>query len=166
QDRSWKQLGGDTTGKVALDSELSTGGFTGCLLHYVLSTHFVCICSLGIMAFYYTATSFGVDRYALWSRIRHTRSYSGIIPLCKIAYIPEFMPAVVNIMKENAALVTLIKPQFEARRFQVRNTNSYYKFCKKRRDSERSYCPSRALPVKLSNCSTKGLENSKSDLIV
>ncbi|BAT85777.1 hypothetical protein VIGAN_04336300 [Vigna angularis var. angularis] len=33
-DRSWKQLGGDTTGKVALDSELSTGGFTGCLLHY------------------------------------------------------------------------------------------------------------------------------------
>lgn len=35
------------------------------------------------------------------------------------------MPAVVNVMKENAALVTLVKPQFEARRSQVRNTNSY-----------------------------------------
>lgn len=29
------------------------------------------------------------------------------------------MPAVVNAMKENAALVTLVKPQFEARRSQV-----------------------------------------------
>lgn len=35
------------------------------------------------------------------------------------------MPAVVNVMKENAALVTLVKPQFEARRSQVRNTYSY-----------------------------------------
>ncbi|KAK7378705.1 hypothetical protein VNO80_04151 [Phaseolus coccineus] len=51
--------------------------------------HYVCICSLGIVAFHYTATSFGVDRYALWSRIKYTRSYSAIIPLCKIAYIPE-----------------------------------------------------------------------------
>lgn len=36
------------------------------------------------------------------------------------------MPAVVNVMKEDAALVTLVKPQFEARRSQVRNTNFYY----------------------------------------
>ncbi|QCD97977.1 putative hemolysin [Vigna unguiculata] len=33
-DRSWKELGVDITSKVALHSELSTGGFTGCLLHY------------------------------------------------------------------------------------------------------------------------------------
>lgn len=31
------------------------------------------------------------------------------------------MPAVVNAMKEEATLVTLVKPQFEARRSQVRN---------------------------------------------
>jgi len=35
------------------------------------------------------------------------------------------MPAVVNVMKENAALVTLVKPQFEARRSQVRNSYSF-----------------------------------------
>jgi len=36
----------------------------------------------------------------------------------------QVMPAVVNAMKEEAGLVTLVKPQFEARRSQVRN--SYY----------------------------------------
>ncbi|MQL99138.1 hypothetical protein Taro_031857 [Colocasia esculenta] len=30
----------------------------------------------------------------------------------------QVMPAVINVMKENATLVTLVKPQFEARRFQ------------------------------------------------
>jgi len=38
------------------------------------------------------------------------------------------MPAVVNVMKEDAALVTLVKPQFEARRSQVRNMKSHYVF--------------------------------------
>lgn len=32
----------------------------------------------------------------------------------------QVMPAVVNVMKEEATLVTLVKPQFEARRSQVR----------------------------------------------
>ena len=32
------------------------------------------------------------------------------------------MPALVNVMKEEASLVTLVKPQFEARRSQVRNS--------------------------------------------
>ena len=32
------------------------------------------------------------------------------------------MPAVINVMKEEASLVTLVKPQFEARRSQVRNS--------------------------------------------
>ncbi|KAG2406116.1 uncharacterized protein HKW66_Vig0053710 [Vigna angularis] len=122
------------------------------------------------MAFNYTATSFGVDRYALWSRIRHTGSYSGIIPLCKIAYIPEFMPAVVNIMKENAALVTLIKPQFEARRFQVRKGGIVKDPIVHQEIAISSLWISdfllMALLVKLCNCSTKGLENSKSELIV
>ena len=32
------------------------------------------------------------------------------------------MPTLVNVMKEEASLVTLVKPQFEARRSQVRNS--------------------------------------------
>ena len=32
------------------------------------------------------------------------------------------MPVVINVMKEKASLVTLVKPQFEARRSQVRNS--------------------------------------------
>ncbi|XP_058205842.1 uncharacterized protein LOC131319546 isoform X2 [Rhododendron vialii] len=73
-----EQLSVDVNGKVALDSGLSTGGFTDCLLQYGAS--FV----------------YGVD----------------------VGY-GQVMPAVVNVMKEEATLVTLVKPQFEARRAQV-----------------------------------------------
>jgi hypothetical protein len=37
----------------------------------------------------------------------------------------QVMPAVINVMKEEASLITLVKPQFEARRSQVRNSCSY-----------------------------------------
>ena len=43
----------------------------------------------------------------------------------------QVMPAVVNVMKEESTLVTLVKPQFEARRSQVRSfllCISYYYF--------------------------------------
>nr|POE75965.1 hemolysin a [Quercus suber] len=73
-----EQLGVNVAGKVALDSGLSTGGFTDCLLQYGAS--FV----------------YGVD----------------------VGY-GQVMPAVINVMKEEASLVTLVKPQFEARRSQV-----------------------------------------------
>ncbi|MED6223336.1 hypothetical protein PIB30_073028 [Stylosanthes scabra] len=70
-----EQLGVNVAGKVALDSGLSTGGFTDCLLQYGASH------------------VYGID----------------------VGY-GQVMPAVVNVMKEDAALVTLVKPQFEARR--------------------------------------------------
>ncbi|XP_043707008.1 hemolysin A isoform X3 [Telopea speciosissima] len=73
-----EKLGVDVGGKVALDSGLSTGGFTDCLLQYGVSY------------------VYGVD----------------------VGY-GQVMPAVVNVMKNDAALVTLVKPQFEARRSQV-----------------------------------------------
>ncbi|KAL9453982.1 hypothetical protein AB3S75_009561 [Citrus x aurantiifolia] len=73
-----EQLGVDVAGKVALDSGLSTGGFTDCLLQHGAS--FV----------------YGVD----------------------VGY-GQVMPAVINLMKEEATLITLVKPQFEARRSQV-----------------------------------------------
>lgn len=40
----------------------------------------------------------------------------------------QVMPAVVNVMKEDATLVTLVKPQFEARRSQV-NLVLFLVFC-------------------------------------
>ncbi|XP_077225522.1 bacterial hemolysin-like protein isoform X3 [Tasmannia lanceolata] len=73
-----EQLGVDVSGKVALDSGLSTGGFTDCLLQYGAS--FV----------------YGID----------------------VGY-GQVMPAVVNVMQNESTLVTLVKPQFEARRSQV-----------------------------------------------
>lgn len=35
-------------------------------------------------------------------------------------FLKQVMPAVVNLMREEATLVTLVKPQFEARRSQVK----------------------------------------------
>lgn len=36
----------------------------------------------------------------------------------------QVMPAVIKVMKEESSLVTLVKPQFEARRSQVRKLSS------------------------------------------
>ncbi|XP_038989576.1 hemolysin A isoform X2 [Phoenix dactylifera] len=73
-----EQFGVDVVGKVALDSGLSTGGFTDCLLQHGASY------------------VYGVD----------------------VGY-GQVMPAVVDVMKMESTLLTLVKPQFEARRSQV-----------------------------------------------
>lgn len=41
----------------------------------------------------------------------------------------QVMPAVINLMKEEATLITLVKPQFEARRSQVDNLSPFFQFC-------------------------------------
>ena len=41
----------------------------------------------------------------------------------------QVMPAVINLMKEEATLITLVKPQFEARRSQVDNLSPFFHFC-------------------------------------
>ncbi|KAL1834953.1 hypothetical protein ACET3Z_004604 [Daucus carota] len=116
-----EQLGIDVAGKVALDSGLSTGGFTDCLLQYGAS-------------FVY-GVDVGYGQVA--EKIRCDERVS-VIDRTNLRYLSELpqkvdlvtldlsfislllvMPAVVNLMKEDAVLVTLIKPQFEARRSQV-----------------------------------------------
>ncbi|KAI3418602.1 uncharacterized protein J3R85_013665 [Psidium guajava] len=116
-----EQLGVDVEGKVALDSGLSTGGFTDCLLQYGAS-------------FVY-GVDVGYGQVA--EKIRRDERVS-IIERTNLRYLPGLpqkvdvvtldlsfisillvMPAVVNVMKEEATLVTLVKPQFEARRSQV-----------------------------------------------
>ncbi|CAL5388180.1 unnamed protein product [Camellia sinensis] len=116
-----KQLSVDVTGKVALDSGLSTGGFTDCLLQYGAS-------------FVY-GVDVGYGQVA--DKIRRDERVS-VVERTNLRYLPGLpqkvdlvtldlsfisillvMPAVVNVMKEEATLVTLVKPQFEARRSQV-----------------------------------------------
>lgn len=46
--------------------------------------------------------------------------YLHMSTLVDLLFFLQVMPAVVNVMKEDAALVTLVKPQFEAHRSQVR----------------------------------------------
>nr|XP_043637265.1 hemolysin A [Erigeron canadensis] len=116
-----EQLGVDVKGKVALDSGLSTGGFTDCLLQHGAS--FV----------------YGVDvGYGQVAEKIRTDERVSVIERTNLRYLTELpqkvdlvtldlsfisillvMPAVINLMKEEATLITLIKPQFEARRSQV-----------------------------------------------
>lgn len=116
-----ENLGIDVTGKVALDSGLSTGGFTDCLLQYGAS--FVYGVDVG-----YGQVADKIRRDERVSVIERTNlRYLSELPqkvdlvTLDLSFISILMvmPAVVNLMKEEATLVTLIKPQFEARRSQV-----------------------------------------------
>ncbi|EEF35129.1 hemolysin A [Ricinus communis] len=116
-----EQLGVDVAGKVALDSGLSTGGFTDCLLQYGAS--FVYGVDVG-----YGQVADKIRRDERVSVVERTnlRYLSGLpqkvdLVTLDLSFISILlvMPAVVNVMKEDAALITLVKPQFEARRSQV-----------------------------------------------
>ncbi|KAJ7969360.1 putative Hemolysin A [Quillaja saponaria] len=116
-----EQLGIDVVGKIALDSGLSTGGFTDCLLQNGAS-------------FVY-GVDVGYGQVA--DKIRRNERV-GVIERTNLRYLSDLpqkvdlvtldlsfisillvMPAIVNVMKEDATLITLVKPQFEARRSQV-----------------------------------------------
>ncbi|XP_044465336.1 hemolysin A isoform X4 [Mangifera indica] len=117
-----EQLNVDVVGKVALDSGLSTGGFTDCLLQY------------GALIVYGVDVGYGqvADKIRRDERVcvieRTNLRYLSILPqkvnlvtldLSFISILTQVMPAVVNLMTEEATLVTLVKPQFEAHRSQV-----------------------------------------------
>lgn len=116
-----EQLGIDVAGKVALDSGLSTGGFTDCLLQYGAS--FVYGVDVG-----YGQVAEKIRRDERVCVIERTNlRYLSELPqkvdlvTLDLSFISILlvMPAVVNVMKEESILVTLVKPQFEARRSQV-----------------------------------------------
>ncbi|XP_066366306.1 uncharacterized protein [Miscanthus floridulus] len=111
----------DCDGKIALDSGLSTGGFTDCLLQHGASH------------------VYGVDvGYGQVAEKIRTHEHVSVIERTNLRYLsqlPELvdlvtldlsfisillvMPAVIKVMKTDSTLITLIKPQFEARRSQV-----------------------------------------------
>lgn len=116
-----EKLGVDVAGKVALDSGLSTGGFTDCLLQYGASVVYGVDVGYGQVA----------DKIRRDQRVcvieRTNLRYLSELPqkvdlvTLDLSFISILlvMPAVVNVMKEDATLVTLVKPQFEARRSEV-----------------------------------------------
>ncbi|KAL1293360.1 uncharacterized protein LOC107617780 isoform X1 [Arachis ipaensis] len=116
-----EQLGVNVAGKVALDSGLSTGGFTDCLLQYGASHVYGVDVGYGQVAEKIRRD----DRVSIIERtnLRYLTELPQNVDLVTLDLsfisILLVMPAVVNVMKEDAALVTLVKPQFEARRSQV-----------------------------------------------
>ncbi|WOL14306.1 hypothetical protein Cni_G23086 [Canna indica] len=116
-----EKLNVDVVGKVALDSGLSTGGFTDCLLQYGASHVYGVDVGYGQVA----------------DKIRRDERVT-VIERTNLRYLPALpqqvdivtldlsfisillvMPAVIIVMKAESTLVTLVKPQFEARRSQV-----------------------------------------------
>ncbi|RCV08496.1 hypothetical protein SETIT_1G331100v2 [Setaria italica] len=117
-----KEFGIDCDGKIALDSGLSTGGFTDCLLQNGASH------------------VYGVDvGYGQVAEKIRTHERVSVIERTNLRYLSQLpqpvdlvtldlsfisillvMPAVIKVMKMDSTLITLIKPQFEARRSQVR----------------------------------------------
>ncbi|XP_051134410.1 uncharacterized protein LOC127253724 [Andrographis paniculata] len=116
-----EQLEIDVAGKVALDSGLSTGGFTDCLLQYGASFVYGVDVGYGQVAEKIRRD----DRVSVIERtnLRYLSELPQKVDLVTLDLsfisILTVMPAVVNLMKNEAMLVTLIKPQFEARKSQV-----------------------------------------------
>ncbi|KAK4419739.1 putative rRNA methyltransferase YqxC [Sesamum alatum] len=116
-----EQLEIDVTGKVALDSGLSTGGFTDCLLQYGASFVYGVDVGYGQVADKIRRD----DRVKVIERtnLRYLSELPQKVDLATLDLsfisILTVMPAVLSVMKDDATLVTLIKPQFEAHRSQV-----------------------------------------------
>lgn len=116
-----EQLGVEVAGKVALDSGLSTGGFTDCLLQYGASFVYGVDVGYGQVADKIRKD----ERVSLVERtnLRYLSELPQKVDLVTLDLsfisVLTVMPAVINLMKEEATLVTLVKPQFEAHRSQV-----------------------------------------------
>ncbi|KAL6658586.1 hypothetical protein ACP70R_001553 [Stipagrostis hirtigluma subsp. patula] len=116
-----KEFGVDCDGKIALDSGLSTGGFTDCLLQHGASHVYGVDVGYGQVA----------EKIRVHERVsvieRTNLRYLSQLPqpvdlvTLDLSFISILlvMPAVIKVMKTDSTLITLIKPQFEARRSQV-----------------------------------------------
>lgn len=112
----------DVTDLIALDAGISTGGFTDCLLKN------------GIKRVYGVDVGYGQvhekirndKRLILLEKtnLRHLEQLPELVDLVTLDLsfisILKVMPAIVNLIKPTAKLITLIKPQFEAERNDIR----------------------------------------------
>ncbi|MFH1254629.1 MAG: TlyA family RNA methyltransferase [bacterium] len=112
----------DVTGLVVLDAGISTGGFTDCLLQR------------GAKRVYGVDVGFGIvheklrndPRVILYEKtnLRYLESLPELVDLATLdlSFISllKVMPAVCKLLKPDAKIITLIKPQFEAEREEIR----------------------------------------------
>ena len=112
----------DVTGLVVLDAGISTGGFTDCLLQR------------GAKRVYGVDVGFGIvheklrhdPRVILYEKtnLRYLDSLPELVDLATLdlSFISllKVMPAVCKLLKPDARIITLIKPQFEAEREEIR----------------------------------------------
>ena len=112
----------DVTGLVVLDAGISTGGFTDCLLQR------------GAKRVYGVDVGFGIvheklrkdPRVILYEKtnLRYLESLPELVDLATLdlSFISllKVMPAVCKLLKPDARIITLIKPQFEADREDIR----------------------------------------------
>ncbi|KAL3694397.1 hypothetical protein R1sor_008048 [Riccia sorocarpa] len=111
----------DIEGKVALDAGLSTGGFTDCLLQYGASSVYGVDVGYGQVAEKIRQD----ERVRVMERtnLRYLSDLPQLVDIVTLdlAFISILlvMPAVMAAMKPEGTLITLIKPQFEARKNQV-----------------------------------------------
>ena len=111
----------DVTGLVMLDAGLSTGGFTDCLLQR------------GAKRIYGIDVGYGQvhekiradERVVVMERtnLRNLESLPELVDAVTLDLsfisIVKVLPAVINLMKPEAQLIVLIKPQFEAARHEI-----------------------------------------------
>ncbi|KAG2561005.1 hypothetical protein PVAP13_8KG003604 [Panicum virgatum] len=136
-----KEFGIDCDGKIALDSGLSTGDFTDCLLQHGASHCLWCRCWLWTaptdLSHYDSKISLCPTPFQVAEKLR-THERVSVIERTNLRYLSQLpqpvdlvtldlsfisillvMPSVIKVMEMDSTLITLIKPQFEARRSQV-----------------------------------------------
>jgi 23S rRNA (cytidine1920-2'-O)/16S rRNA (cytidine1409-2'-O)-methyltransferase len=111
----------DVTGLIALDAGISTGGFTDCLLQRGIAKVYGVDVGVG-QVHEKVRTN---ERLILLEKtnVRYLKALPQPVDIVTLdlSFISllKVVPAVMNSMKENALLIALIKPQFEAERHQV-----------------------------------------------
>ncbi|KAG0624687.1 hypothetical protein M758_3G267500 [Ceratodon purpureus] len=116
-----EQFAHDVTGKVVLDSGLSTGGFSDCLLQNGAARIYGVDVGYGQVA-----EKIRVDPRVTVIERTNLRYLEGLpeqvdLVTLDLSFISILlvMPKVCSVMKPESSIITLIKPQFEARRSQV-----------------------------------------------
>lgn len=113
----------NVTGKIAIDVGASTGGFTDCLLQHGVMRVYAIDVGYGQLAWKLRSD----DRVVVMERtnIRHLTALPNHV-LADLAVIDAsfislnlVLPATLPLLQQNAELVALIKPQFEAGKEQV-----------------------------------------------
>ncbi|EFJ21403.1 hypothetical protein SELMODRAFT_107026, partial [Selaginella moellendorffii] len=116
-----ERFGCDLNGKVVLDSGLSTGGFTDCMLQHGATRVYGVDVGYGQVA-----EKIRTDKRVRVMERTNLRLLTRLpemvdfvtLDLCFISVL-LVMPAVCSVMKQDASGVILIKPQFEAARSQA-----------------------------------------------